>query len=248
MLLIAAIIPLAFYIIACQEQVSETSITDDEMAVEVQQKLDALKKAHPEKKFLLMETDEKMIPKQEDMKQKLASLDQRQITHINLITTTATADHPKKTYAIVEYDAVIVDEGLRKHRDDDALTVVDEMATPAGGINKFYEYIARNLRYPAEARMKGIEGKVFVEFIVNIDGSVEVTGISGIGAGCDLEAMRVIQTSPAWTPAKNAGVTVRQKMVLPVNYTMGSPNVSSEAKKGEEEMEELVVVGKKPAN
>jgi TonB family protein len=246
--MIAAIIPLAFYIIACQEQVSETSTIGDEIAVEAQQKFDELTKAHPDKKFLLMETDEKMNPKQEDMKQKLASLDQRQITHINLITTTATADHPRKTYAIVEYDAVIVDEGLRKRRDQNVFTEVDEMALPTGGMDQFYAYVARNLRYPTEARMKGIEGKVFVEFVVNTDGSIEVTGISGIGAGCDLEAMRVVQTSPAWTPGKNDGIAVRQKMVLPITFSMRQSNVSNEVRNPEKSMQELVVAGKKPSN
>jgi protein TonB len=69
----------------------------------------------------------------------------------------------------------------------------------------------------------GIEGKVFVEFVINRDGSVtEVRAIKGIGAGCDEEAVRVIQNSPKWNPGKQRGKPVRQRMVLPVTFRLGN--------------------------
>ena len=61
------------------------------------------------------------------------------------------------------------------------------------------------MTYPSQARRMGIEGRVFVQFVVDKDGSVtEVKAVKGIGAGCDQEAERVLKTSPKWTPGKAA--------------------------------------------
>jgi protein TonB len=68
----------------------------------------------------------------------------------------------------------------------------------------------------------GVEGRVFVEFVVNRDGSiVDVKFIKGIGAGCDEEAVRVVQSAPAWKPGKQRGKPVRQKMVIPIIFKLG---------------------------
>jgi protein TonB len=68
----------------------------------------------------------------------------------------------------------------------------------------------------------GVEGRVFVEFVVNRDGSiVDVRSIKGIGAGCDEEAVRIVQSAPAWKPGKQRGKPVRQKMVIPIIFKLG---------------------------
>jgi periplasmic protein TonB len=111
---------------------------------------------------------------------------------------------------------------------------------------EFYKHVMKNLRYPVEARMKGIEGKVFVEFVVNTDGSLEVTGISGIGGGCDLEATRVVQTSPKWTPGKNKGVAVRQQLTLPITFALNGYPKADLRKAPENSLQEVVAVGENP--
>lgn len=93
--------------------------------------------------------------------------------------------------------------------------------------------------------MKGIEGKVFIEFIVDTNGDINVTGISGIGGGCDLEAMRVVQSSPKWIPGKNDGAPVKQKMVLPINFSLDGSDYQDPAKASDGAMDETVVVGHK---
>ncbi len=98
-------------------------------------------------------------------------------------------------------------------------TVVEESASPVGGINAFTEFISRNMVYPAMARRMDIQGKVFVEFIVERDGTLtNVRTLKGIGAGCDEEAVRVVSIAPKWNPGKQRGRAVRQKMVLPINF------------------------------
>jgi len=69
----------------------------------------------------------------------------------------------------------------------------------------------------------GIEGKVFVEFVIEKDGSItDVKAIKGIGAGCDEEAVRILQSAPNWKPGKQRGKPVRQKMVLPISFKLSS--------------------------
>lgn len=109
-----------------------------------------------------------------------------------------------------------------KENPDEIFTVVEETASPKGGYPAFYKYVGDKIKYPAQARRMGIEGKVFVEFVVNRDGSiVDVRAIKGIGAGCDEEAVRIVQSAPAWTPGKQRGKPVRQKMVIPITFKLG---------------------------
>lgn len=132
----------------------------------------------------------------------------------------------------VEFDAEITEETKveaititveqPKEDVDEIFMVVEEAASPIGGMQAFYEYVGKKLKYPAQARRMNIEGKVFVEFVVNRDGSIQdVKAIKGIGAGCDEEAVRVIQSAPAWKPGKQRGKAVRQRMVLPITFRLG---------------------------
>jgi TonB family protein len=100
-------------------------------------------------------------------------------------------------------------------------TVVEELAAFPGGMNNLYKYFSTNLTYPPQAKAAGTEGKVFVEFVVNKDGTVsDARVIKGIGSGCDEEALRVVLSSPEWTPARQRGKTVRTRMILPVFFTL----------------------------
>lgn len=125
---------------------------------------------------------------------------------------------------------------------ENIVTNAEEPAKPNGGMAAFYEHVGKEIRYPLEAREKGIDGKVFVEFVVNSNGSVDVTGISGIGTGCDLEAMRVVQSSPKWIPAKDNGVPVRQKLVLPISFKLVGSTTKDESKAPSGSLHEVVVV------
>jgi TonB family protein len=228
MLVVAGVIPLAFFIIACQDQliddvaeIAKSSTMAIDIPLEVQQKYDELTQAYPDKKFLLMETDETLKPKLDAMKTKMENLDQRQITHINLITPTAKPSEQIRTFAIIEYNEFTDDIKNRSKLDCEVFTMVEDTAVPAGGMDEFYHYIAKKLMYPGQARRMGIEGKVFIEFIVQTDGSItDVKAINGIGAGCDQEAVRVLQASGKWIPGKNKGVAVKQRMVLPITFAL----------------------------
>ncbi|MBL7857297.1 MAG: energy transducer TonB [Cyclobacteriaceae bacterium] len=125
--------------------------------------------------------------------------------------------------ADMKVEEITVVQEEEKENVDEVFLVVEESATPKGGMAAFYEYVGKKMqgKYPAQARRMGIEGRVFVEFVVNRDGSIQdVKAIKGIGAGCDELAVKVVEEAPKWNPGKQRGKPVRQKMVLPIVFKL----------------------------
>lgn len=105
---------------------------------------------------------------------------------------------------------------------DEIFDVVENAPEFPGGMEAWYQYLQKNLKYPTQARRMGIEGTVYVVFVVNTDGSIQdVELLRGIGGGCDEEAIRVIANAPKWTPGKQRGKPVRVRMRLPVRFKLG---------------------------
>ena len=103
---------------------------------------------------------------------------------------------------------------------------VDKSAEPKEGFDDWYAYIIRNLVYPNEAIRNNIEGKVYLKFIVNEDGTIsEIEVKKGIGYGCDQEAIRIVSKSLLWNPGKvkdSSGVlrSVRQQIIFPLEFKL----------------------------
>jgi len=111
---------------------------------------------------------------------------------------------------------------LTNEKIDEVFSVIEETATPIGGIPAFYRFVGENLRYPPDARRHGIQGKVFVQFIIEKDGSItNPIIIQGIGGGCDEEVLRVISKSPKWNPGMQKGKPVKQRYTLPIIFKLG---------------------------
>jgi len=99
--------------------------------------------------------------------------------------------------------------------------IVEKMPEYPGGINALMHYLATNIKYPAEARKAGIQGKVFVNFIVEKDGSIShVKVLKGIGYGCDKEAVKAVENMPRWIPGQQKGKPVRVEYNLPVKFSL----------------------------
>ena len=119
-------------------------------------------------------------------------------------------------------EEIIVEEAPEEEVADEVFQIVEDPATPPGGYQAFYQYVAKKLKYPAQARRMGIEGKVYVQFVVDKDGSLtEVQAVKGIGAGCDEEAVRVLKGAPKWSPPKQRGKPVKQRIILPITFKLG---------------------------
>lgn len=106
--------------------------------------------------------------------------------------------------------------------EEDVFTIVEDMPTfENGGLSAFARYVNRNLKYPSVAAEHGIEGKVFIQFIVNEKGNVtDVNTIRGTDPVLDSEAMRVVQGSPQWIPGRQRGMPVKVRFVIPVNFKL----------------------------
>lgn len=105
--------------------------------------------------------------------------------------------------------------------DGKVFTVVEEMPTFPGGEEKLFEFIQKNVKYPAIARENGISGRVYLTFVVDKEGRIkDVRLLRGIGGGCDEEAMRVVRSMPDWKPGRQNGRSVQVQYNLPVNFTL----------------------------
>ncbi|SMD34035.1 outer membrane transport energization protein TonB (TC 2.C.1.1.1) [Reichenbachiella faecimaris] len=120
------------------------------------------------------------------------------------------------------FEDPIFDEPLPPEIVEEVLIFVESMPEPIGGMSTFYKHVAKQMKYPNQARRMGIEGKVYVQFVIDKNGKLtEVQAIKGIGAGCDEEAVRVIKNAPDWSPGKQRGQPVKVRMILPVTFKLG---------------------------
>ena len=104
---------------------------------------------------------------------------------------------------------------------EEVFTIVETFPEPEGGIATFYDYVAENIKYPAFAKKMDVSGIVFVRFVVEKDGDItDVQVIKGIGAGCDEEAIRVVDSAPNWKPGKQRGKAVRVSMTVPIRFIL----------------------------
>ena len=100
-------------------------------------------------------------------------------------------------------------------------TAVEEPAVFPTGIPGLMQYVAHELRYPAKAQAAGIQGNVFVQFVVLPTGAIGSAKIKkGLGSGCDEEALRVVRQMPRWIPGKQNGKTVATQYVLPIQFAL----------------------------
>ncbi len=127
----------------------------------------------------------------------------------------------------IEIDMVIPSEPMEEPEEEPEevephfVLVPEVPAEPEGGMKTFHSYMKNNLDYPRQARRMNVQGKVFVQFIIDKDGSItEVEVVRGIGGGCDEEAKRLIAEAPKWKPARQRGRAVRQKMTMPIFFKL----------------------------
>lgn len=138
------------------------------------------------------------------------------------VTIVTVANDPDfAAYVIVGYKQVnqAADYLIEMRGDDEVFTIVEEQAQPVGGMTEFYGFLMQNMRYPVAARNANIEGRVFVNFMVDEMGKLsDFKIVRGIGGGCDEEAIRVLGLSKPWIPAKQRGVAVKSSFNLAVIF------------------------------
>ncbi len=100
-------------------------------------------------------------------------------------------------------------------------TIVDEMPEFPGGDAARIKFFSENVKYPMVARETGVQGAVYLTFVVEKDGSIsQVKLLRGIGAGCDEEASRVVGMMPKWNPGRQNGNEVRVQFNMPISFIL----------------------------
>ncbi|MFO7656857.1 MAG: energy transducer TonB [Bacteroidales bacterium] len=100
--------------------------------------------------------------------------------------------------------------------------IVEDMPTFQGGdMNAFRNWVQQNLKYPDIAAENGISGKVYVNFVINKDGSlVDAKVVRGVDPSLDQEALRMVRASPKWTPGKQRGKAVKVQFTFPIVFVL----------------------------
>ena len=103
---------------------------------------------------------------------------------------------------------------------DEILSYAEVMPEFPGGMHEMIKFLYENMNYPEEMKENGIEGRIFVQFVVTKTGSVkDVTIARGID-GLNREAIRLVKQMPNWEPGINNGKQVNVKMVIPIRFSL----------------------------
>ncbi len=110
---------------------------------------------------------------------------------------------------------------MNSERNQEVFTFVEQEAEMPGGEEKMMELIAKNIQYPEQAKEIGITGRVLVDCIVELDGSLSNIKVKkALGYGCDEEAIRVVELLSKFRPAKQNGKVVKSRITIPVLFTI----------------------------
>ena len=105
--------------------------------------------------------------------------------------------------------------------DDGVFSIVEESPEFPGGIDSMYAFIQKNIHYPEVSKERGEQGTVYLNFIVEEDGSItNIHIVRGVSELIDKEAIRVVKLMPNWIPGKQAGKAVRVRFTLPIRFQL----------------------------
>ena len=145
-----------------------------------------------------------------------------------------------------DYKIMLRKEGADPNKPYD---VVEKMPQFPGGTGKLFEFLSKNVKYPAEAENNDVQGRVIVTFVVERDGEISnAKVVKSIHPALDAEALRVINSMPNWTPGMQNGEAVRVKYTVPVTFRLQGKDsnigdAKSELGRGANVLAEMVVVG-----
>ena len=148
---------------------------------------------------------------------------------LNLLTATVcvkaqtTNDLPPPTPASIDFS-----KSANENDKIYNIAVIEQPPTYPGGEKALFEYLGNNIKYPETARENGIEGTVYVEFVIAKDGSVtNVVAKRKVDGGCTEEALRVIKKMPNWAPGIQEGKPVNVKYTLPIKFKLEDNHITS---------------------
>lgn len=150
------------------------------------------------------------------------------------LSFSGTALAQSEAQTAVDNESVVKTEPLAfaMPQDEPAFTVVEKMPEYPGGKEAMYKFIVNNIKYPEEARKNGIQGTVYVNFIVEKNGKLSnIRALKGVNEELDKEALRVVSEMPKWKPGLEKGNPVRVVFNLPISYKLDGDGGKEEEKK-----------------
>jgi periplasmic protein TonB len=131
------------------------------------------------------------------------------------IDTEVTAD------MIIDVAPVVQTRKEVEEEDTQVFFIVEDMPEFPGGELALRQFIANSIKYPVIAQENGIQGRVYVTFVVDADGSVSEPRIArGVDPSLDKEALRVVGMLPRWKPGRQRGKPVRVSYTVPINFQL----------------------------
>ncbi|MBO3700608.1 energy transducer TonB [Roseivirga sp. E12] len=128
-----------------------------------------------------------------------------------------------------------------KPSDDKVFLVVEQDPTFPGGMKAYSKFLGENLNYPQEAKQKGIEGNVYITFVVGTDGSLsDFELLRNPGGGLGEEALRVYMDGPNWVPGMQKNQVVKTRMTARVAFRLDDENMRSITMEEPKEEEVLI--------
>ena len=123
--------------------------------------------------------------------------------------------------AIVFGQSTDATPAVETDNDEQIYDVVEQYPEFPGGYKALTQWINDNMKYSAEAVMKGVEGRVIVQFIIRPTGKVTNAKVArGIDPSLDEEALRLVRSMPDWTPGRQNGRTVNVRYTLPITFKL----------------------------
>jgi TonB family protein len=108
-------------------------------------------------------------------------------------------------------------------KNGDVYYTVDVMPVYPGGDSALRSFIAKNVKYPSKAKEAGIQGKVYISFVVDKDGSVTDAKVArGVDPLLDKESVRVVESMQTWNPGMEDGEPVKVQYTVPINFALGT--------------------------
>ena len=120
---------------------------------------------------------------------------------------------------IVDFSNMVFEEETRD--EGEIFMIVEEMPEFPGGTEALQRYLAQSVRYPVIAQENGIQGRVYIQFVINQNGEVtNATILRGVDPSLDGEALRVVEAMPKWKPGKQRNRPVRVSYTVPINFVL----------------------------
>lgn len=132
-----------------------------------------------------------------------------------------------KGMEIPRTDQTVPVEKQMADENDSIYTKPTQNAEFPGGNMAASNWISKNMKYPEECRKQGIQGRVFIKFVVNKDGSiVDAEAIKSPHPALEAEALRVVKSMPKWKPAMEGGKVVRSRFLIPIVFRVNMGKIS----------------------